>query len=185
MASTGTATGPQKADGTVQQPEAAAGVDSQHSGAQFRQEGASLSETGQAAGIKGSGSTAAEPGLLNDVDDGSGSELASDSEGSKTTFDAVEAAPDHDHSGNRGQVGADGAGAVGADGQIIRHPKLVISASGEMAGPAPLQSGPISPFDMRQMLRARQKARSVDAEPQPDSRDAAGPPSGVIYSNLH
>ena len=76
MASTGTATGPQKADGTVQQPEAAAGVDSQHSGAQFRQEGASLSETGQAAGIKGSGSTAAELGLLNDVDDGSGSELA-------------------------------------------------------------------------------------------------------------
>ena len=63
MASTGTATGPQKADGTVQQPEAAAGVDSQQSGAQFRQEGASLSETGQAAGIKGSGSTAAEPGL--------------------------------------------------------------------------------------------------------------------------
>ena len=51
MASTGTATGPQEADGTVHQPEAAAGVDSQHSGAQFRQEGASLSETGQAAGI--------------------------------------------------------------------------------------------------------------------------------------
>ena len=85
----------------------------------------------QAAGIKGSGSTAAELGLLDDVDDGSGSGLASDSEGSKTTFDAVEAAPDHDHSGNRGQVGADGAGAVGADGQIIRPPKLVISASGK------------------------------------------------------
>ena len=119
MASTGTAISPQEADGTVHQPEAAAGVDSQQSGAQFRQEGASLSETGQAAGIKGSGSTAAEPGLLNDVDDGSGSELASDSEGSKTTFDAVEAAPDHDHSGNRGQVGADGDGAVGAYGQII------------------------------------------------------------------
>ena len=51
MASTGTATGPQEADGTVQQPEAAAGVDSQQSGAQFRQEGASLAETGQAAGI--------------------------------------------------------------------------------------------------------------------------------------
>ena len=82
MASTGTATGPQEADGTVHQPEAAAGADSQHSGTQLRQEGASLSETGQAAGIKGSGSTAAEPGLLNDVDDGSGSELASDSEGS-------------------------------------------------------------------------------------------------------
>ena len=68
MASTGTATGPQEADGTVHQPEAAAGVDSQHSGTQFRQEGASLSETGQAAGIKGSGSTAAELGLLNDVE---------------------------------------------------------------------------------------------------------------------
>ena len=63
MASTGTATGPQEADGTVQQPEAAAGVDGQHSGTQFRQEGASLSETGQAAGIKGSSSTAAELGL--------------------------------------------------------------------------------------------------------------------------
>ena len=49
MASTGTATGPQEADGTVHQPEAVAGVDSQQSGAQFRQEGASLSETGQAA----------------------------------------------------------------------------------------------------------------------------------------
>ena len=107
MASTGTATGPQKADGTVHQPEAAAGVDRQHSGAQFRQEGASLSETSQAAGIKGSGSTAAEPGLLDDVDDGSGSGLGSGSEGSKTAFDAAEAAPDHDHSGNRGQVGAD------------------------------------------------------------------------------
>ena len=59
MASTGTAIGPQEADGTVHQPEAAAGADRQHSGAQFRQEGASLSETGQAAGIKGSGSTAA------------------------------------------------------------------------------------------------------------------------------
>ena len=177
MASTGTATGPQEADGTVHQPEAAAGVDSQQSGAQFRQEGASLSETGQAAGIKGSSSTAAELGLPDDVDDGSGSGLASDSEGSKTTSDVVEAASDHDHSGNRGQVGADGAGAVGADGQIIRHPKLVISASGEMAGPAPLQSGPTGPIDMRQLLRARQKARSGDAEPQPDSRDAAGPPS--------
>ena len=178
MASTGTATGPQEADGTVHQPEAAAGVDSQHSGAQFRQEGASLSETGQAAGIKGSSSTAAELGLPDDVDDGSGSGLASGSEGSKTAFDAVEAAPDHDHSGNRGQVGADGAGAVGADGQIIRHPKLVISASGKMAGPAPLQSGPTGPIDMRRMLRDRQKARRSDSEPQPDTRDAAGPPSG-------
>ena len=28
------------------------------------------------------------------------------------------------------------------------------------------------------MLTARQKARSGDSEPQPDSRDAAGPPSG-------
>ena len=93
MASTGTATGPQEVDGTVQQPEAAAGVDSQQSGAQLRQEGASLSETGQAAGIKGSGSTAAELGLPNDVDDGSGTGLASGSEGSKTTSDTV----DHHH----------------------------------------------------------------------------------------
>ena len=132
MASTGTAISPQEADGTVHQPEAAAGVDSQQSGAQLRQEGASLSETGQAAGIKGSSSTAAELGLPDDVDDGSGPGRASGSEGSKTAFDAVEAAPDHDHSGNRGQVGADGAGAVGADGQIIGHPKLVISASGKI-----------------------------------------------------
>ena len=67
MASTGTATGPQKADGTVQQPEAAAGVDSQHSGAQFRQEGASLCETGQAAGREGFRVTAAARDLHDDV----------------------------------------------------------------------------------------------------------------------
>ena len=72
MASTGTAIGPQEADGTVHQPEDA-GVNRQQSGAQLRQEGASLSKTGQSAGKKGSSSTAAELGLPNDVDDGSGS----------------------------------------------------------------------------------------------------------------
>ena len=56
--------------------------------------------------------------------------LVSGIEGSTTRSDVVEAALDPDRAGNRGQVGADGAGAVGADGQIIRHPKLVISASG-------------------------------------------------------
>ena len=67
MASTGTVIGHQEADETVHQLEVAAGMNRQDSNELLRQEGASLCETGQAAGREGFRVTAAARDLHDDV----------------------------------------------------------------------------------------------------------------------